>query len=209
VCYVLQVSCLGRASNKILIARPNRHRLLAIEKACSVSHTIRAPESGELTFLDNGGAKIKMPLLQTGSSRSRDLQDSTHCFHLHGQLDARFEFSLIAGTAELKCSFLIGKEHLDKLPLLLDLMNIKNKGSPGTSKQTHLSEDQLREGYGAHVCTAASVSTVPFAPPQPATSAGLACLLLLLEQAASPFELFGASCGPRIAIQCLSVRPAH
>jgi hypothetical protein len=54
----------------------------------------------------------------------------------------------------------------------------------------------------------AKVVTVPFEPSQPASASGLACLLLLLDEAASPLQLFsGSTCGPRLAIQCLSVRP--
>jgi hypothetical protein len=176
-------------SDEALLGERILDRLPTVTEFCLKPDKVKTSEAWELRLLADGSAKIEMPLLQTGSSRSRDVQDSTFCFELLAQLEAHFRFGLTAGISEPKCIFHICKEHVVKLPLLLELVNIASGASPDASKETP-----------ANVCT------VPFEPPQPASASSLACLLLLLEKAATPLQLFGASsCGPRLAIQCLSV----
>jgi hypothetical protein len=159
---------------------------------CFKPDKVTASEAGELKLLEDGSANIEMPLLRTGSSRLLYLQDIANCIKLLGQLNADFKFGLTAGSTEPKCSFQVCKEHVEKLPLLRNLATITSEASPNASKETP-----------ENVCT------VPFEPPEPAGASGIACLLILLEQKASPQQIFGAyPCGPRLAIQCLSVRLA-
>jgi hypothetical protein len=170
---------------------------------------VEESNAGKLTFHDDGGAEILMPLVQRGSCRSTELEDITYCIHQLGKLDTTFVFSLTTSTAGQKCQFWIAKHQLQKLPLLLDFMSMNGKdASPGAGRQGEASKGQptKRKRRSTGMLTQAKVEPVVFDPP--ASSAGLACLLLLLEEAASPLQLFGASlCGPRLAVHCLLVSP--
>jgi hypothetical protein len=186
----LQASVPMGISDEKLLGQMLLDKLPTVKESCLKPDTVKTSENGELRFFEDGGAKIEMPLLRTDSKRLRDLQDTSHCFELLGQVKADYHLSLTAGVSAPKCSFRIRKEHVEKLPLLLDLVNIACEATRGSTEQT-----------------LENVCTVPFEPPQPASPSGLACLLLLLEAAASPLQIFGASsCGPRLAVQCLSVR---
>jgi hypothetical protein len=200
----LQAPTVDRTSTSSFI-RQHAVKMLPTVKACDKLNEL---EAGDISFLSDGSAKIVLPLLQTESGRAQELQDTAHCFQLLGQLNAKFLLSLTTGTAEPKCTFDICKEHVEKLPLFLDLINSTSQDPAGSSKQRSAKKVSSSGRKKRCVSATADVVKVPFEPPQPASASGLACVLMLLEEAASPMQLFRASCGPRLAIQCLSVRPS-
>jgi hypothetical protein len=199
----LQVPSVAGTNSSPLIRREEVQMLPAVSKP----DKRKTSEAGDISFSGNGGAKIVIPLLQSESSRSQDLQDITQCFQLLGQLNAEFLFSLTTGTVQPKCTFDICKVHVEKLPLFLDLMSITSEDPADCFKQTYA---EVSSGGRKKQCVSVTANAlkVPFEPPKPASASGLACVLMLLDGAASPTQLFGAApCGPRLAIQCLSVRP--
>jgi hypothetical protein len=150
-----------------------------------------------------------MPLLQSESGRSTDLEDIAHCLQLLGKVKVGFTVSLHSSTPELTCEICMRQDHVNKLPLLLDLVNINSsEAPPGGTKLTDASEAPPTKRQRKRSRRAQSIKrTTSFEPPELASAPGLACLLLLLEEGVSPLQLFGtSSCGPRLAIQCLSVR---
>jgi hypothetical protein len=181
-----------------------------LEESGAKFETVNEATDGQLSFRDDSGARIVMPLLQPGSSGSTDLEDIAYCFQLLGKLNTDIDLSLTTGTAGSKCEFQIQQKHLEKLPLLLDLMDMHHKDdSYGASKQSGASRGppRKRQCKSTPILATDNVRTLPFHPPQPASAAGLACLLLLQENTAPPLQIFGSSsCGPRLAVQCLSVR---
>jgi hypothetical protein len=198
------------AINQYMVAHTVFYKLLRVKNSCSKAEELNTLETGELSFLADGSVKIVMPLLQQGSSRARDIKDSSHCFQLVGNLDVKFLFSLTAGTAkESKFVFMLRKEHIQKIAFLLELLEFRKESSSDASKETQCREavSIKRKFKKRRVSEADTVFTVPFEPPQPASASGLVLLLLLLEEAAPPFQLFYSSSGPRLAVQCLSVRP--
>jgi hypothetical protein len=177
------------------------------ETVCAKADTVNEPEAGQLSICEDGSAVITMPLQQSGSGRSRDLEGITRCIELLWKQEARFMPVIELSTAAPKCTFRIRKNLLEEIPLLLDIRNITCEDtSPDTIKQTDPLEDlpkKLQRESRENVAPA-FMYTVPFKPPQPASASGLACLLLLLNDAASPLQLFGASlCGPRLATEAL------
>jgi hypothetical protein len=208
---LVQVSALVGTKKEEFVRPMHLDRLPTVRMPCSRPNIEETSESGELSFPGNGDATIRMPLLPTGSSCSRVLQDHAHCYELLGQLRPDFMFSLTAGMTDPKCSFHIGKAHAEKIPLFLDLVNAAREASTDASIQPQAIDGSANE----HECMNQAVSartnvfTAPFEPPPPASASGLAFLLMLLDEAASPLQLFSSPlCGPRLAIQCLSVRPA-
>jgi hypothetical protein len=185
-------------------------RLPMVKDSCSKFDESKTSDAGNLSFLGNGEAKVKMPLLQTGQGKSRSPQDNAHCYELLAQLKANFRFALTAGMSEPECIFHIGKAHVEKLPLFLELVEVAGEAETDAFKQPQAVEGsaQGQARKKQRVAADANVITVPFKPPLPASASGLACLLLLLDEANSPLQLFSSPlCGPRLAIQCLSVRP--
>jgi hypothetical protein len=180
----------------------------SLVKSSAKPDIVNESNPGKISFHDDGGAEILMPLMQPGSCGSTELEDITFCIPLLGKLNTGFGFSLTTSQTGPKCQFWIQKEQLQKLPLLLDFVNMpSNDALPGATTQ----QDALkglptkRQRRSTGMFTQANVDSVSFNPP--ASASGLACLLLLLEDVGSPLQLFGASiCGPRLAVQCLKVR---
>jgi hypothetical protein len=206
---LLQDSSHVGTSNEAFIEQKLFDRLLSAKRTSSKSARVKKSEAGYISFLQDGRAKLVMPVLQTGPSRSRDLQDSNHCFQLLGDLNVQFLYSITAGTAEPHHTFMLSKDHVQSIPVLLNLLECRKEPSIDASKQLQSGDAASeRRTLKRQRVSVTSIFTVPFDPPQPASAPGLACLLLLLEEEASPLQLFGASpCGPRLAMQCLSVRP--
>jgi hypothetical protein len=207
---LLQVSALGGTRNEEFIGQMLSGRLPTVKDSCSKFDESKTSDAGNLSFLGNGEAKVTMSLLQTGQGKSRSPQDNAHCYELLAQSKANFRFALTAGMSEPECIFHIGKAHVEKLPLFLELVEVAREAETDASKQPQaVSSAQAQACKKQRVAADADASaiTVPFKPPLPASASGLACLLLLLDEANSPLQLFSSPlCGPRLAIQCLSVR---
>jgi hypothetical protein len=150
----------------------------------SGSDQVKKRKAGHIKTLDDGSRKIMMPMLLEGDSESHEVEESALCFRLLLKLQTAIVFSLQTGGTKPSFKLRIPGSDASEVLLFVDLINITStKAIPG------------------------SIS-VPFDPPHPASASGLVCLLLLLEQATSPLEIFGSSiCGPRLAVQCLLVRP--
>jgi hypothetical protein len=121
-----QVSGLG-TRNEESIGQMHSGRLPTVKDSCSKFDQSMTSDDRDLSFLGNGEARVTMPLLQTGQGKSRGHQDNAFCYELMAQLKANFRFGLTAGMSEQKCTFHIGKAHVQKLPLFLDLVEVARR----------------------------------------------------------------------------------
>jgi hypothetical protein len=184
LCDCPQDSTVEGTSDEALLRQRLLGKLPTEKWSCLKPDKVTTSRAGEIKLLEDGGAKVEMPLLQTGSSRTRDLQDSAHCIQLLGRRKVDFQFGLTAGSAEPECSFQICKRHVEKLPLLRNLMTITSDASRDVSKETP-----------ENVCQ------VAFEPPHPA-GASLVCDWYATGMR---FDVAGENSITKAALRCLSL----